>query len=111
MWNLKYDTNELIYETEKDPGTKKTNSSLPRRRGLRKGWSGRLRVSRCKLLYVEGMNNKVLLHSTENYIPCPMINHNGENIKVYVNIYTLMNDSVQQKLTKHCKLTVLHIIF
>ena len=28
MWNLKYDTNELIYETETDSQTKRTDSWL-----------------------------------------------------------------------------------
>ena len=45
-------------------------------------------VSRCKLLYMEWINNKVLLYSTENYIQYPMINHNGKeylkNIYIYV---------------------------
>ena len=35
-------------------------------------------VSRYKLLYIEWINNKVLLYSTENYIQYPMINHNGK---------------------------------
>ena len=35
-------------------------------------------VSRCKLLYREWINNKVLLYSTGNYIQYPMINHNGK---------------------------------
>ena len=35
-------------------------------------------VSRCNLLYMEWINNKVLLYSTENYIQYPMINHNGK---------------------------------
>ena len=35
-------------------------------------------VSRCKLLQIELMDNKVLLYSTENYIQCPGINHNGK---------------------------------
>ena len=47
------------------------------------GVGGRLkwvaRVGRYKLLYMERINNKVLLYSTENYIQCPMINHNGMN--------------------------------
>ena len=30
MWNLKYDTNELIYKTETDPQTQKTNLWLPK---------------------------------------------------------------------------------
>ena len=37
-------------------------------------------VSRCKLLYMEWINNKVLLYSTENYIQYPMINHMEKNI-------------------------------
>ena len=33
MWNLKYDTNELIYKTEIDSGTQRTDLWLPRGRG------------------------------------------------------------------------------
>ena len=48
-------------------------------------------VSRCKLLYIERINNKVLLHSTENYIQYPVINHNGKEYKekriLYIHIY------------------------
>ena len=33
MWNLKYDTNELIYETETDSQTLKTNLWLPKGKG------------------------------------------------------------------------------
>ena len=32
MWNLKYDTNELIYETETDSQTQRTDLELPRER-------------------------------------------------------------------------------
>jgi len=38
---------------------------------------GKVGVSRCKFLYIEWINNKVLLYSTENYIQCPIINNNG----------------------------------
>ena len=34
--------------------------------------------SRCKLLQRGWANNKVLLHNTENYLQCPMVNHNGK---------------------------------
>ena len=34
MWNLKYDTNELIYETETDSQVQRTDLWLPR------GWEG-----------------------------------------------------------------------
>ena len=33
MWNLKYDTNELIHDTETDSQTQKINLWLPRGRG------------------------------------------------------------------------------
>ena len=44
-------------------------------------------VSRCKLLYMEWINNKVLLYSTENYIQYSMINHMEKNIKKKECIY------------------------
>ena len=34
-------------------------------------------VSRCKLVYIEWMNNKVY-YSIGNYIQYPVINHNGK---------------------------------
>ena len=57
------------------------------------GW-GRMEweveVSRCKLLYIEWINNKVLPHSTEDYIQYPMINHSGKEYfkkNAYIYIY------------------------
>ena len=35
-------------------------------------------ISRCKQLYIEWINNKVLLNSPRNYIQYPVINHNGK---------------------------------
>jgi len=40
MWNLKYGTNESIYETESQ--AEKTDWYSPRGRELREEWSGRL---------------------------------------------------------------------
>ena len=34
--------------------------------------------SRCKLLYIEWINNRALLHRTGNCIQHPVINHNGK---------------------------------
>ena len=34
-----------------------------------------VKVSRCKLLYIEWINNKVLQYNTENYIQNLTINH------------------------------------
>ena len=44
-------------------------------------------VSRCKLLYMEWINNKLLLSSTGNYIQYPMINHNGKEYKKRMYVY------------------------
>ena len=46
-------------------------------------------VSRCKLLYIEWPNNKVLLYSTGNYIQYPEINHTGKEYlkNVYMCVY------------------------
>ena len=65
MWNPKYDTNELIYETETD---------IENRLVVAKGKGGGRRmdwefgISRCKLLHIERINNKNLLYNTGNYI-------------------------------------------
>ena len=51
--------------------------------GCCQGWGaggqmeGKVGVSRCKFSYIEWINNKVLLYSTENYIQCPIINNSG----------------------------------
>ena len=42
MWNLKYDTNEPIYETETESQTQRTDWWLPRGQGVGEGWTGSL---------------------------------------------------------------------
>ena len=37
MWNLKYDTNELVYKTQTDSQIQKTNLQLPREKDLEEG--------------------------------------------------------------------------
>ena len=47
-------------------------------------------INKYKLVYIEWINNQVLLNSTGNYIQCPAINYNGKkNIKmcVYLNYF------------------------
>ena len=44
--------------------------------GGRGGTEWEAGVSRCKLLYMEWIHNKVLLYGPENYIQYPMIKHN-----------------------------------
>ena len=56
--------------------------------GGRGGKDWEFGISRCKLVYIGWMNNKVLLYSTGNYIQYPVINHNGKQYeKVYIYIY------------------------
>ena len=49
--------------------------------GARGGLDWEFRTSRCKLLYTEWMNNKVLWYSTGNYIQCLLSSHNGKQGK------------------------------
>ena len=51
------------------------------------GWE--FGVSRCKLLYIEWINKKVLLYSTGNHIQHPLINRNGKEYEknIYIVIY------------------------
>ena len=39
-------------------------------------------ISRCKLFYIEWINNKVLLNSPGNRVQYPVINHNGKEKKM-----------------------------
>ena len=57
MWNLKYNTDEHICETETDSQILRVDLRLPREREVREGWIGSW-VSRCKLLYKEWINEK-----------------------------------------------------
>ena len=45
-------------------------------------------ISRCKLVYLEWINNNVLLYSPGNYIQYPAINHNGKENEKRIHIYT-----------------------
>ena len=76
MWNLKYDTNEPVYET---------NIVIKNRWVVAKpeGVSGliviewEVAVSGCKLIYIERIGKQQgSPYSTESYIQYPMINHN-----------------------------------
>ena len=60
-------------------------------------------ISRCKLLYIGWINNKVLLYSTVSYIQYPVMDHDGGAYeKEYVCAW-LSHFAIQQELTQHCK--------
>ena len=62
--------------------------------GVGEGVEWEAGVSICKLLYIDWINNKVLLYSTQNYIQYPMINHSGKvhlKKKKYIYIYININ--------------------
>ena len=55
-------------------------------------------ISRCKVVYIEWINNKVLLYSTGNYIQYPVINHNGKEYeKECIYIYMSLSHSAAQQ--------------
>ena len=58
MWNLKYDTNEPIYETETNSQTSTTDLWLSRGREDGGGMDWEFGISRGKLLYIGWRNNK-----------------------------------------------------
>ena len=60
-------------------------------------------VSRHKLLYIEWINKKVLLHSTGNYIQYSKINH---NVKEYIIYITELLCCIPE-FTQHYKSTIL----
>ena len=64
---------------------------MPRERGGREGMEWEFESSRCKLLYIEWINNKILLYSTGNYIQYPVIKCKGKEYKkecvIYIYIY------------------------
>ena len=63
MWNLDYDTDELIYETVTDSQTQRTDLWLPRAGEGGMEWESG--VSRGKLLRIEQIKSKALLIAQE----------------------------------------------
>ena len=71
---------------------------VAKREGVGGGRDREFGISRCKLLYIEWINNKVLLYSTENYIQYPVINHNG---KEYVKECKYVDNSITLLYSKN----------
>ena len=80
---------------------------MPRGSGEGVGWT-RIGVSRCQLLPLERINNKVLLCSAGNYLQSLGIEHDGrqhekKTMYIYLHVYAY----IQQKLAQHCKSTIM----
>ena len=73
--------------------------------GVEGGMNWEFGISRCKLLYTEWINKKVLLCSTGNYIKYPVINHSG---KEYEKVCVYMYAKVRAKLLSHVRLFATH---
>ena len=71
IWNVKYDTNQHIYETKTDS---QREEACGHQGGGGMDWE--FRISRGKLLYIGWINNKVLLYSTKIYSQYPVTNRN-----------------------------------
>ena len=55
----------------------------------RRGMDWESGVSRCKILYIELINKKILLYNMENYNQYFVINHNGKEYENNVSICIL----------------------
>ena len=60
---------------------RETDLWLSRRRVDGRGIDWKFGLNRCKLLYIEWINNKVLLYSTGNCTQCPEINITEKSTK------------------------------
>ena len=89
MCDLKYGTNELIYKTEANPQAQRTDWLSRGKAGV--DWKSG--VSRCKLLYIGWINNKVLPQRTANYVQYPLIKRNGKEHEKQC-IYISITDSL-----------------
>ena len=70
---------------------------------IAKGVEGRMEcefgISRCKVLHIGWINNKVLLYSTGKYIQYPVINDNGKESEIYIYIYIYIYESPETNTT------------
>ena len=89
MWNLKYDTNELIYKAETDSQTSKTNLWLPKGKHW---WGGGISqefgINIYTLMYIKQIINKDLLYTTGNSTQYSVITYMGkESEKEWIYVY------------------------
>ena len=93
--NLKYGTNEMVYKTSKLTNAEirllvASGESGERGRGV--DW--KFGVIRFKLLHLEWIGNKVVLHSTGNYTQSLGINYNGKEYIFKKIVYMCITESI-----------------
>ena len=79
MWTLKRGTNEPIYRTKTDSQTHRHRKQTCGCQGAegRRWIDWEFGVNRCKLLYLEWIDNEVLQYSTGKYIQSLVVEHDG----------------------------------
>ena len=75
---------------------------VAKREGSRGGLNWEFGINRCKLLYIKGINHKVLRYSIGNYIQYLVINH---NVKEYEKLYMYTYIYISNHFDVHLKLT------
>ena len=76
MWNLKYDTNKLMYKMETGSQTKQTNGYQSGKKGG--GINEEFEINIYTLLHVKQTTNKDLLSNTEDYAQYFIISYKGK---------------------------------
>ena len=82
-WNLKYDMNISTKQKQTHRHREQT-CGCQGGGGVGVGKDWEIGISRCKILCIGWINNKVLPYSTGNYIQYPLINHNGKEYEKYI---------------------------
>ena len=80
-WSPTHAADECVYGTETDSQTHRTDLWLPGAWRAGGGMEWEFGLSRCKLVYIEQINNKVLPYSTGKCNQYPVINHKGKNMR------------------------------
>ena len=95
MWNLKYDT-KWTYLWSRNRLIDIENRFVAAKGEVGLGRDG-IGISRCKLLYREWKNDKVLLYSRKNYVQYPLINHSVQFSR------SVVSDSLRPHELQHAR--------
>ena len=77
MWNLKYE-NMNVSVKQKQTHRHREQTCSCQGGGGKGGMEWPFGISRCKLLHIGWISDKVVLYSRGNYSQCPVINHMGK---------------------------------